>query len=40
MSLRSSSIATNGGYKLLANKQRYTDGNDTYWPFVPMDDPE
>ena len=33
-------IATNGGYNFWQTNQRYADGNDTYWPFVPMDDPE
>jgi 4-amino-4-deoxy-L-arabinose transferase-like glycosyltransferase len=33
-------IATNGGYNLWQTNHRYADGNDTYWPFVPMDDPE
>jgi 4-amino-4-deoxy-L-arabinose transferase-like glycosyltransferase len=33
-------IATNGGYNFWQTNQPYADGNDTYWPFVPMDDPE
>jgi hypothetical protein len=33
-------IATNGGYNFWQTNHRYADGNDTYWPFVPMDDPE
>src|SRR5947209_5411303 len=33
-------IATNGGYNFWQTNQRYADGNDTFWPFVPMDDPE
>jgi 4-amino-4-deoxy-L-arabinose transferase-like glycosyltransferase len=33
-------IATNGGYNFWQTNQRYADGNDTYWPVVPMDDPE
>jgi 4-amino-4-deoxy-L-arabinose transferase-like glycosyltransferase len=33
-------IATNGGYNFWQTNQPYADGNDTFWPFVPMDDPE
>jgi 4-amino-4-deoxy-L-arabinose transferase-like glycosyltransferase len=33
-------IATNGGYNFWQVNQRYADGTDTYWAFVPMDDPE
>ena len=33
-------IATNGGYNFWQTNQPYADGNDTYWPFVPMDDPQ
>jgi hypothetical protein len=33
-------IATNGGYNFWQTNHRYADGNDTFWPFVPMDDPE
>jgi hypothetical protein len=33
-------IATNGGYNFWQTNQPYADGNDTYWPSVPMDDPE
>jgi 4-amino-4-deoxy-L-arabinose transferase-like glycosyltransferase len=33
-------IATNGGYNFWQVNQRYADGTDTYWRFVPMDDPE
>jgi 4-amino-4-deoxy-L-arabinose transferase-like glycosyltransferase len=32
-------IATNGGYNFWQTNHPYADGNDTYWPFVPMDDP-
>jgi 4-amino-4-deoxy-L-arabinose transferase-like glycosyltransferase len=34
------SIATNGGYNFWQTNHRYADGNDTFWPFVPMDEPE
>jgi len=33
-------IATNGGYNFWQTNHRFADGNDTYWAFVPMDDPE
>jgi hypothetical protein len=33
-------IATNGGYNFWQTNHRFADGNDTYWPSVPMDDPE
>jgi hypothetical protein len=33
-------IATNGGYNFWQTNQRFADGNDTFWPSVPMDDPE
>ena len=33
-------IATNGGYNFWQVNQRYANGNDTYWSYVPMDDPE
>jgi 4-amino-4-deoxy-L-arabinose transferase-like glycosyltransferase len=33
-------IATNGGYNFWQVNQPYADGTDTYWAFVPMDDPE
>jgi hypothetical protein len=33
-------IATNGGYNFWQTNQPYADGNDTFWPSVPMDDPE
>jgi 4-amino-4-deoxy-L-arabinose transferase-like glycosyltransferase len=33
-------IATNGGYNFWQTNHRFADGNDTFWPFVPMDDPE
>ena len=33
-------IATNGGYNFWQTNHRYADGNDTFWPTVPMDDPE
>jgi hypothetical protein len=34
------SIASNGGYNFWQTNHRYADGNDTFWPSVPMDDPE
>jgi 4-amino-4-deoxy-L-arabinose transferase-like glycosyltransferase len=33
-------IATNGGYNFWQVNHPYADGTDTYWAFVPMDDPE
>jgi 4-amino-4-deoxy-L-arabinose transferase-like glycosyltransferase len=33
-------IASNGGYNFWQTNHRYADGNDTFWPTVPMDDPE
>jgi 4-amino-4-deoxy-L-arabinose transferase-like glycosyltransferase len=33
-------VATNGGYNFWQVNQPYADGTDTYWAFVPMDDPE
>jgi len=33
-------IATNGGYNFWQVNHRFADGNDTFWPFVPEDDPE
>ena len=33
-------IATNGGYNFWQVNQPYADGTDTYWAFVPMDDPD
>jgi hypothetical protein len=33
-------IASNGGYNFWQTNHRYADGNDTFWPFVSMDDLE